>query len=278
MVKCRPGPRHAGFATVLLAAAMMMPAAHAASDTPESDGPADGAPAYRSAIADALSGEMAALTSFSSRDDFADAIMLHRIDPTQDTASRREHSSLALVDALNSQDIDTARRIAVAQAHMSVEQLLASLDDGIDALLLDRVKVTNPTPDWKCLSEALYFEARGEGTRGQLAVAEVILNRVDSDQYPDDVCSVVHQGAGSAGCQFSYNCDGKKEVISNKKIYKRIGKLAWLMLEGRPRNLTNDALYFHNTSVHPSWSRKYVKTARIGHHIFYRPEVVLTLR
>src|SRR5690606_21775625 len=117
-------------------------------------------------------------------------------------------------------------------------------------------------------------EARGEGLAGQLAVAEVILNRVEATQYPDTVCDVVLQGAGNDGaCQFSYNCDGLKNHVGNERVWKRIGKLAWLMLRGRPRTLTDEALYFHNTSVRPSWSRKFVRTAQIGQHVFYRPKV-----
>ena len=58
--------------------------------------------------------------------------------------------------------------------------------------------------NWRCLSEALYFEARGETVKGQFAVAEVILNRVDSPRYPDSICGVINQGTGQIyGCQFT---------------------------------------------------------------------------
>src|SRR5690606_14933925 len=129
-----------------------------------------------------------------------------------------------------------------------------------------------------CLAEAMYFEARGEGLAGQIAVAEVVLNRVDSARYPDTVCDVVSQGTGNGrSCQFSYNCDGLSNTVGNKPVWNRIGKIAWLMLQGRPRTLTDEALYFHNTSVSPSWSRKFVRTTKIGRHIFYRPEVRLSM-
>ena len=66
---------------------------------------------------------------------------------------------------------------------------------------------------WACLAEAIYFEARGEGVEGQFAVAEVILNRVDSPKFPNSICKVVRQGTGRKhACQFSYNCDGKLEI------------------------------------------------------------------
>jgi hypothetical protein len=73
---------------------------------------------------------------------------------------------------------------------------------------------------WACLAEAIYFEARGEPVEGQFAVAEVILNRVDSPKFPNSICKVVRQGTGRKhACQFSYNCDGKLEYIANGSAY-----------------------------------------------------------
>ncbi len=89
--------------------------------------------------------------------------------------------------------------------------------------------------EWHCLAEALYFEARGESVKGQFAVAEVILNRVASRRFPNSVCGVVHQGTGKRfQCQFTYNCDGNKEIINEKAAWKRVGKVARLMLDGAP--------------------------------------------
>jgi hypothetical protein len=83
-----------------------------------------------------------------------------------------------------------------------------------DATFLDALPDASGGEAWRCLSEALYFEARGETVKGIFAVAEVILNRVDSPNYPDTVCEVIYQGTGRLfECQFSYSCDGKKETI-----------------------------------------------------------------
>ncbi|MEM7269729.1 MAG: cell wall hydrolase [Pseudomonadota bacterium] len=125
--------------------------------------------------------------------------------------------------------------------------------------------------EWQCLAEAIYFEARGESTRGQVAVAEVILNRVDSKRYPKTVCGVVTQGTGKLNrCQFSYTCDGIPEVIREKQAFLKAAKIAKLMLEGRARVLTGKATHYHTTAVSPRWSRKLTRTALIGDHIFYR--------
>lgn len=125
--------------------------------------------------------------------------------------------------------------------------------------------------EWRCLAEALYFEARGESIKGQFAVAEVILNRVASRRFPNSVCSVVNQGTGKRfQCQFTYTCDGAKEVISEKTAWRRVGKVARLMLDGAPRKLTEGATHYHTKAVNPRWSRKFARTTTIGVHHFYR--------
>ena len=124
---------------------------------------------------------------------------------------------------------------------------------------------------WRCLAEALYFEARGETIKGQFAVAEVILNRVDSRLFPNSICGVIKQGTGRKyACQFTYTCDGHKEVIAEPAAFRRVGKIAKAMLGGAPRPLTSGATYYHTKAVRPSWSRKFTRTTTIGVHHFYR--------
>lgn len=127
-----------------------------------------------------------------------------------------------------------------------------------------------PTGDeqWQCLTEALYFEARGESLQGQIAVAEVILNRVDSPLYPRTICGVVKQ-RGGGGCQFSYVCQGKVKM-REKASADLAGRIARAMLDGAPRILTDGATHFHTRGVRPSWSKRFPKTAAIGAHLFYR--------
>lgn len=124
--------------------------------------------------------------------------------------------------------------------------------------------------DWQCLTKALYFESRGESLKGQFAVAEVILNRVDSARYPNSVCAVVEQG-GRGGCQFSYHCDGARDVMRDRTAVDTAGRIARLMLDGAPRQLTYGATHFHTRAVKPKWSRVYERTAAIGAHLFYKP-------
>ena len=124
---------------------------------------------------------------------------------------------------------------------------------------------------WRCLAEALYFEARGETVKGQFAVAEVIMNRVKSARFPNSICGVINQGTGKKyQCQFTYTCDGYKEVIAEPGAFARVGKVARAVMAGRAPALTDGATHYHTTAVRPRWARVYTRTARIGMHLFYR--------
>ena len=124
---------------------------------------------------------------------------------------------------------------------------------------------------WRCLTEALYFEARGEDMRGIFAVAEVILNRVDSLRFPATVCDVVNQGTGERyRCQFTYTCDGLAETVHEPRAWARVGKVARLMLDGGPRRLTSGATHYHTRAVDPRWASTFARVSTIGDHHFYR--------
>ncbi|MEM6620134.1 MAG: cell wall hydrolase [Pseudomonadota bacterium] len=126
--------------------------------------------------------------------------------------------------------------------------------------------------EWACLTEALYFEARGESFKGITAVAEVIVNRKISSRFPNTVCAVISQGVGGRpGCQFSYKCDGRPEVFREKRAYERVAKMAQLMLAGRLPPTANGALYYHTNAVRPRWSRTFRRVAQVGDHLFYHP-------
>lgn len=127
--------------------------------------------------------------------------------------------------------------------------------------------------EWECLARAVYFEARGETIAGRFAVAEVVLNRVDSPAYPASVCAVVQQG-GRGGCQFSFTCDGLSDRIGEPGAWREAGAIAALMLAGAPRTLTNGATHFHTRAVRPAWAHRFPRTAAIGAHLFYRQPLV----
>jgi hypothetical protein len=124
-----------------------------------------------------------------------------------------------------------------------------------------------------CLATAIYHEARGESIRGQFAVAEVILNRVDSRKFPNSICGVVYQGAQAGrygGCQFSFACDGNPEDMPNRNAAMIAQRIAQVMASGGMRALTQGAKYFHTTAVSPNWANRFTQTTHIGAHLFYR--------
>ncbi len=124
-----------------------------------------------------------------------------------------------------------------------------------------------------CLATAIYHEARGEGIRGQFAVAEVVLNRVASRQFPGTICGVVYQGVRPGrlgGCQFSFACDGRSEAMPNRTAAAVARRIAQVMADGGHSTLTQGALYFHTTAVNPSWAQRFTRTSQIGAHLFYR--------
>jgi spore germination cell wall hydrolase CwlJ-like protein len=138
--------------------------------------------------------------------------------------------------------------------------------------VLDALPAAAGDEQWRCLATAIYFESRGEPLEGQIAVAEVVLNRVDDRRFPNSVCAVTNQGVESAGrsCQFSYACDGRSDEMAPGVARDRSEKLAEMMLSGRERVVTSGATHFHATYVNPRWSRRMTRTAAIGAHVFFR--------
>jgi hypothetical protein len=125
----------------------------------------------------------------------------------------------------------------------------------------------------KCLADAVYFEARGESERGQMAVAQVVMNRVFSGYYPDNVCGVVYQNAHRRlACQFTFACDGIPDRVTEPEAWARAKRIARDTLDGKhwlPD--VGKATHYHATWVHPYWVRAMKKLDKIGVHTFYRP-------
>lgn len=121
-----------------------------------------------------------------------------------------------------------------------------------------------------CLAQAIYYEARGESQRGQIAVAEVIMNRVRSGYYPNSVCGVVYQGSHrSTGCQFTFTCDGSIDHRPRGRAWDRAQRVATAVMSGYTRPITQGATHYHTLAVNPVWNSGLVETT-IESHVFYR--------
>ena len=118
--------------------------------------------------------------------------------------------------------------------------------------------------DLACLAEAIYFEARGTGPKGEAAVAHVVVNRARSAKFPNSVCGVI-----SDGCQFSYRCDGHSETLAEPGSRSRAFRIAEAVLSGEP-DITQGALFFHAASASPGWFSTRPRIGTIGGNVFYR--------
>jgi hypothetical protein len=126
----------------------------------------------------------------------------------------------------------------------------------------------------KCLADAVYFEARGEPMRGQQAVAQVVMNRVFSGFYPNNVCGVVYQNANRhLACQFTFACEGKDlSRIDEVDMWEQAKRIAKDMLDGKIWLAeVGHATHYHAYWVHPSWVHEMKKMYQLGVHTFYRP-------
>ena len=133
-----------------------------------------------------------------------------------------------------------------------------------------------------CLALNTYHEAKNQSMIGQVATAQVVMNRVADSRYPNSVCEVVKQGPKYKGsdvpvrhkCQFSWFCDGKSdEPKRDSKEWRRAQDYARIVLSGRiALDVTEGATHYHATYVRPAWARTKTRTTRIESHIFYRWE------
>lgn len=122
-----------------------------------------------------------------------------------------------------------------------------------------------------CLAAVVYFESRGEPLEGQFAVAEVVVNRVEHDAFPDTICEVVRQKG-----QFAAQARNGSAMPEGLDKTTAMGVAALVLLENT--SYTKDAQYFHNKSVSPRWAKRFKKTAVIGNHIFYTRDKVKEIR
>ena len=133
-----------------------------------------------------------------------------------------------------------------------------------------------------CMAFNIYHEANNQSMLGQIAVGQVVMNRVEDSRFPDTVCEVVKQAVTYKGtdqpvlhkCQFSWYCDGKKDEPNyDSKSWSKALKYAVVVLGGDiTLDFTDGATHYHATYVRPAWAKTKTRTTRIDRHIFYRWE------
>lgn len=158
---------------------------------------------------------------------------------------------------------EKVRVVAVAQPVNPLPAVTPAPADAVKATLL---------AEHRCLSEVLYYEARGEGPGGQKAIAEVVFHRMNHGDYGRSICAVVYAGKDHPGCQFSFTCNGEMKRPKELAAWHQSELLAAQILTGEVplKNATDGATNYHAVSVNPEWADTLKRTTQIGNHIFYR--------
>lgn len=208
------------------------------------------------------------------------------------SAGFTEEALSAAAGGLNASALAIARRhdpytvAGGAQRDRQTELLTARLetlrgdDPALRRISLSAVSPARPfrldnaldaSRDLECLTQAVYYEARGEGRDGMQAVAQVVLNRARHPAFPRSVCGVVFQGSNRrSGCQFSFTCDGSMRGPVNRAAWNRAQDVASKALSGAVYAPVGSATHFHTTGVSPNWRNTLIRVSQVGDHLFYR--------
>ena len=167
--------------------------------------------------------------------------------------------------------------------HGKVDQINETVNE--TNLIVKQIKITllntpyNMDNDYHCLASNIYWESRNQSLGGKMAVAQVVMNRVDNERFPDTICGVVKQtkyypsgGIDLHDCQFSWYCDGLADdpLQNEKHIYEDVFYLAVNMIEQDSMDITEGATHYHSDKVHPYWADSLQRMTKIDDHIFYK--------
>ena len=192
---------------------------------------------------------------------------MHRNDTTR--SDRVMLFTLAIVLAMVSATFGAAATYhpaapAVA-AKITAAKIIPAAPQIIEDAALDQL-----VAEHRCLTEALYYEARGEGRIGEQAVAEVVFHRLRSGAHGPSICAVVYEGSFRPGCQFSFTCDGQSNLPQIDRAWETALTVTTLALanDSKPR-VVAAATHYHADYVDPYWSKSMHRLTKIGRHIFY---------
>ena len=176
--------------------------------------------------------------------------------------------------------IVTATFAVFSNQPKELQQKLQPIETTVSKIIIKQ-KLPDPEEVF-CLAQNIYHEARGEDLSGQVAVAHVTMNRVNSRKFPNTVCEVVYQARYSKWwmergkkvpirhkCQFSWYCDGKSDGIGDWDSFDNIAIVSREIILGIHEDNTNGAVYYHADYVKPNWSNAMTVSAVYDNHIFY---------
>lgn len=211
----------------------------------------------------------AAITGATEESEEGPRMSIASIDPAIAAAVNPTTAAAAALDAI----AGIAPQMSVPTPALASEQLAyARATAPVTGGFASGTAVAASEKELWCLATAVYFEARGESYRGQVAVAQVVLNRVKDHRYPDTICGVVFQNQNRRNsCQFSFACDGIPETINDQKSWAQAEDIAQRYTSGE-LYLTEvgDSTHYHATYVRPAWAPRMQKVTQIGLHVFYK--------
>lgn len=182
---------------------------------------------------------------------------------------------LRLMQAKRAADAALRPDLAVASTTPSADFLRVSLSTSAPIMISPAAQPfrlrgsLDESHDLDCLTQAVYYEARGEGQSGMQAVAQVVLNRVRHPAFPKSICGVVFQRT-EGGCQFSFACDGSTRRAVEPDAWDRARRVASQALSGRVMPLVGNATHFHVIGLATDWGERLLQVAQVGAHVFYR--------
>ncbi|MGQ4878608.1 cell wall hydrolase [Billgrantia sp. LNSP4103-1] len=172
--------------------------------------------------------------------------------------------------------------VAIRKAEV-LEQVIApdvKVNGLIETLSEEEVEAVDPQGNdpleepLTCLARSIYWEAKGAPRLDMESVANVVMNRLASEEFPNTICAVVKQGFEQSPCQFSWWCDGRPDEVVEGEAYETVKEVARQALNQELPDHTDGALYFHDRTVHPPWADRFSVSAETEAFIFYRPSHV----
>lgn len=194
----------------------------------------------------------------------AETIKVAAIDP--------DMTNSAALDAINAFAPEDAAPVPLTMSKELAYAREELPETTFDGSVLDKKGRKVSDKELWCMATAIYFEARGESYRGQVAVGQVVMNRVAHKLYPSTICGVVFQNQSKRNaCQFSFACDGIPEKVNDQKSWKQAQQIANDVMSGK-EYLTEVgyATHYHATYVRPHWAPRMTKLTKIGLHVFYQ--------
>ena len=189
-------------------------------------------------------------------------------NPSQDISATPEAATDPAVEIMPQQPVFISQEVVqpIGADEPSESEQNAARADSLHQLVGMVETDDQLTDQMHCLAGAIYFESRGEPLYGQLAVAEVVINRSEDDRWPASYCGVVYQRA-----QFSFVRGGQMPRIrTSSEAWNRAKAVATIAHENLWQSEANEAVYFHAEYVNPRWSRAKTRVTKIDTHIFYR--------